>query len=103
MPIIECPECQAHVSSEAAACPRCAYPLHQPPSAKARTVQTIEKTGKQFKLAMVLFTLLWIVGAVTCAAGVSSHSSAQGWGVVMVVVGLLGFVVTRIRAWWAHG
>jgi len=110
MPLIPCKECANTVSSFALACPRCGYPVATDPlsPAFASRVQTIEQTGKKYKLGMMLSYLPIIVGIAaflgTIMIGRSNPSTA---GLVISGVLFFGGVIThfvfRGLAWWHHG
>jgi len=74
MALTNCPECKSEVPSEAAACPRCGYPI----KSNAAPIQANSSTGGQPKpktsnigcaglcvLAGVAFILIAIIGAFT--------------------------------------
>ena len=101
MALIKCPDCGTEVSDQAPGCPKCRRPMTQP------AVQTIEKTGKRYKLQMLLAVALIIVGPVTCMAGfggpTGEPSAAAGFGGLMFLGGLIWLFATKIWAWWHHG
>jgi hypothetical protein len=78
-------------------------------------VRTIEQTGKQWKLQMLLAALLVAAGVVTMCAGCrlafngagqqgrSSAGTAAGIGFIMIAAGLLWGIAARLLAWWYHG
>lgn len=61
--------------------------------------QTVEQTGKVWKLQMVLSVLAAIIGTV---GAVGTTGDKSGF-VVLLVVGLVWFVFARVMAWWFHG
>ncbi len=74
--------------------------------AESRQVVTIQKTGKRLKGRLVISFLLVLVGAIM--AGVSWPSDSEpsvptfAIGILLVVIGALGYLLTRIAIWWHH-
>lgn len=128
MAMVQCPECGTSVGSAAAACPQCAYPISQSglragklqPVATGRVV-TVEKTGKDIKLQMLLAKLLATVSALALLVGVGmfvvalnakdgiNHESQIAGGLLLALGGLLGVVLGIIlkwyvgaKRWWRH-
>jgi len=84
--LIQCPACQADVSALAPACPRCGHPV---------AAQTIEATGKRWKLQRLL----------ACAGiGIGICLMAEYWdaGVIVVLIATAGYIHARIATWWHH-
>ncbi len=90
MPLTNCPDCGAQVSSQAPACASCGCPITAP------RVMTIEKTGKKLKAAQIVAVLISLAGLATCCGG-SEH------GAIGFVLGIVVFIVVKILAWWKHG
>ena len=59
-------------------------------------VQTIEKTGKDWKVAQAVGAVAMLLGLPTCV--VSGDA-----GAVVMLLGLATFIVGRVGAWWFHG
>lgn len=57
----------------------------------------IEQTSKIYKLLTVVFFLMIVVGIVAAIA------ESPVFGPSMLLIGLVGFLVTRFLAWWNHG
>lgn len=110
MALIPCRECGNAVSSLAQACPHCGYPVATDPLSPSYSgrVQTIEQTGKKYKLGMLLSYMPIFMGIcgfmLTIMLGRSSPSTI---GLVLSAVFFFGGVVThfvfRGLAWWHHG
>ena len=81
-------------------------------------IRTIEKTGKIWKLHMLVAAALVLVGVVTMCAGCSmvlSGSAGQGGaaagvlggsfsiGFLMIMAGFVWGIVAWFMAWWHHG
>lgn len=75
-------------------------------------VQTIEKTGKKWKLMMLISGLVAVAAcplSMILAPFVESTFGATAAMVVMItlnlafIVAVLVFIVAKIEAWWHHG
>ncbi len=106
MALINCPDCGQPVSDQASACPKCARPLGQSVASLGRgPVQTVEQTGKKWKMAMAVSGGFIVVGGVMFGA---SYKNGQSGGVgavgaVLLALGLVGYLIARLGAWWQHG
>lgn len=100
MALIRCSECGKDVSSLAAACPHCGNPVAESAAAKASgtAVVTTQQTARKFKMHMA-------IGVALCAIGVVFMVSESGkaHGLIAFVIGLLWYLVARVRAWWSNG
>ncbi len=114
MPLMACPDCGQDVSDLAAACPRCARPIaalqpkpekwerYVPPRqevvapAPQRPV-LIEKTGKQWKGAQLVFGTVLAFGIIGMVGGGGTGTTA------LLTIGVIGSIGARIGAWWHHG
>lgn len=69
MALIQCPECGTEVSSEAAACPKCGYPLKSKPSGGINMKDPVHFIG----VVLLVFILLLIIGVwiAQCNEGLS--------------------------------
>lgn len=102
MALVRCFECGREVSSYAASCPHCGCPVPR----LENEVQTIQKTSKRIKAILVITFLSMVVGC----SGMLIHDSKQHgpddsalvWTLTMLV-GAVGFVVTKFAQWWEHG
>ena len=107
MALINCPECNQEVSSLASECPKCAYPISGGGSTQASggRVQTIEKTGKKYKLQKMLSSILIIAGVIAIALAASGigqvGSLSYYW--LMLVIGIVWYAITSFCSWWHHG
>ncbi len=84
-------------------------------SRRSKRAVTTQRTGKLWKGAQLLASLLVIGGVVTAVASASSINEAQAEGItpdatpafaIGVVVGVGGlflFILARVGAWWFHG
>jgi hypothetical protein len=69
---------------------------------------TIEKTGKWLKAQLVLSFLLLLAGVITIIVKAQELPSSEpdrsmAYGPLMVVVGILWWIMTKVRVWWQHG
>ena len=98
MALIKCPECGSQVSSKAALCPRCAYPIDKP-------VQTVEQTSKSLKLSFLMSTLMIAVSfMVVCIGwlGDGINDSNTIIGAIGMLIGLLWHLIVKFEIWWNH-
>ena len=108
MALINCPECQKEVSTSAASCPHCGAPIANATEAKRAGAQltTTQLTSKKFKGQQVISVLMIIIGGVWLFTVLSQDpvpESGIGTPTLILTVGLIWFVVVRIRSWWHHG
>ncbi len=99
MALINCPECDKKISDAAAACPECAYPINGKQSGKR--VQTIEQTGKQWKLGQLGGGLMIIFGIFSFMVNAGS-SEPSSTGALLLFFGLIVYVGSKFGAWWHH-
>jgi hypothetical protein len=66
-----------------------------------RHVQTIEKTGKQYKAMMAVGVLLILIGGGMIGVGISTGQHSNG--LALLVGGFALYLLARIAAWWNHG
>lgn len=99
--LIICRECNREISSMAGACPGCGAPVG--PAMSIRTpVQTIEKTSKNLKAAVVLFGCL---AAFSCVGIVGSAKEDPAMARVFAYLfwfALAGYGFTKFRIYWHH-
>ena len=103
MALIKCPECNTEVSDQADACPKCAYPIS---GGRHRPVQTVEQTGKKFKLQLLISVLMIATALVIIITQISRGQSSEGivvFAPLLLLIGLIWFIVIRFFAWWSHG
>ena len=107
MAVMICPDCGGTVSPAAEACPHCGRPSK---SARhdvvaGRQVVTIERTAKRYKGWLALFTLLFLACAVMVVAAANDAGANSGMlilGILGLLVGGLGALLTRLVIWWHH-
>ena len=90
MALVNCPECQAEVSSTALKCPKCGFALRKPKRGLL---------GKLFKWTFILFNvlmILWLVGyfgTVGEIVGSSTSDAEQAGAAVGATIGT-GMILT---------
>lgn len=90
MALITCPDCGSDVSDAAPACPHCGHPVR---------AQVIESTGKPYKAMKAVAVALFFIGALIWMAS----PGTGGWGVAVLVMGVVLYIGGRFGAWWNHG
>ena len=102
-------ECGIEVSDKAEKCPKCAYPINT--QIKEGKIQTIELTSKKYKIQLVLSVLLLSLGLFISLAAAGLAAAGGGGtlpallafiGIPSMVVGLIWYIITKIRIWWHH-
>lgn len=105
MPLITCPDCRRPISDAAPVCPGCGRPTSTGP-ASARRVQTIEATGKIWKLLQLIGGggLCWVVASAIMEYNNRLPATGEKIG-GLVLGGLASFMLyltARMGAWWFH-
>lgn len=94
MALIDCPECGREVSSSAATCPECAYPLTTSPGITARTVLAEPPRDPWWKVFMPLAARIF-VGMILIGVGMDE-------GEITGIIGGLIIGGSAIPAWYRH-
>lgn len=103
MALITCSDCGASVSDRAPACPKCGAPIAAGGPGRASTPVVTELTSKRLKLQTLLAAATIVIGFVVIMNTSASSSVASSViGTLMLLVGLVWLVITRIRIWWNH-
>ena len=90
---VKCTDCGSQVSANAWTCWKCGAPVlseEQPP------VVTTQQTGRGAKANLAIAAILMLLGIGSWVAG------NPFWGVGLVGLGLIWWLVTRIYAWWRY-
>lgn len=94
-----CPSCGNAIAPDAASCSRCGVQLRP-----AHVVT--ERTSKQLKLQHLFACLAFVFGfavvTIDCGVSASEGSEMSPASIVLFVVGLAFYVVSRVRIWWHH-
>lgn len=94
-----CKDCGGRVSATAPACPHCGRP-----QGKRRT-QTVELTGKPWKLLTALASLSLFASTAALLANqwrVIPDSQTTTVAAAAIAVSLLVLLIARVGAWWFH-
>ena len=106
MPLINCSDCGNEVSDKAPTCPKCGAPIAilKEQAATGTNIKTIQETSKRLKFHILISVFLIIVGAVWLIVDVNSPygTGASPVSILLTVVGLFWYFVTRFRIWWHH-
>lgn len=96
MPLIKCPECGAEISDQAQSCPHCGNPIKP---------VVIEQTGKKWKLAKVITSLVFWTGVILILVGAGNgglNNPLTGLGITLAFLGFLSVLVVKFGSWWSH-
>lgn len=98
MALTICPDCEGKVSQSAKACPHCGCPMF---------AMTVEQTGKDWKIVMIVAGVMMGVGFVALPIlrllGVSGNEWPWILSVAVIVLGFGLYYFARIGSWWHHG
>jgi hypothetical protein len=115
---VVCTECWQRLKTETGVEPRPQPPPPQyapvqlastqyvaPIPVRPPAVQTVEQTGKKWKLQILLASALSMLGALVLFTSFGSENpgAGAGLGCLALTIGLFWFVIVRIMAWWHHG
>ena len=106
MALIKCSECSASVSDKASSCPHCGAPIAAEQVVTASNLVTTQVTAKKFKMHTLLSVLVIIVGTGMIMVNVGENAGPDanpGPGLLVTLIGIVWFLVTRFRTWWHHG
>jgi hypothetical protein len=95
MTMIQCPECHREISNKAPACPGCGVII-------TNRAVTVEKTRKKFKWHLFLAQwLMWggLLGAFLVA---EAHPNGIAFPYLAILLGVVVYLITKIRIWWYH-
>ena len=95
MAIIKCGECGTKISDKAKVCIKCGNPISN------KKIYTTQETGKKLKLSKLISIILVIVGIVitTNSDGLSSNNVM---GITITLIGIMGYIISRVLIWWRH-
>jgi len=100
MALINCPECDASVSSSAAACPACAFPIYAPagtPLVRKPTPIGVRRPEPTGAAAVALNTVKAIAGRLVL--GAAFFWSGVAWEAPPVIIGALVVVGSCVPLW----
>ncbi len=105
MALIKCGECGKEISDKAPACPGCGNPIHGGGQTKEKVV-VIEQTSKTWKALQLIFGFMFWAGlfmVLSHAGGVYADDlEAKRVGNIFVGLGMIGWIVGSLGAWWNH-
>lgn len=84
-------------------CPQCGAPISG--AAISAPLTTVQETSKQLKLHIILSALLFWGGLLWFFVAASGHQPGQEvspWPALSLFVGMVWYLVTKIRIWWHH-
>lgn len=99
MALMNCPACNKRMSNQATECPHCQFAL----SGDDRSDQELgrrkrERTRKQLQMHSLVSMVFFTLGAILFYHGTQVPDSWQGpWGKTILAVGIVLYLVTRIR------
>ena len=108
MALINCPECNNQVSTNATSCPKCGAPIVEANSEKAAGARliTTQETSKKFKLQIIVSAVMFWGGLISIfsKAGNPDRVAVEGinYPVLFVSLGFVWYIVTKLRVWWHH-
>jgi hypothetical protein len=105
MALINCAECTKEYSDKAGACPGCGCPTES----WTGPVQTIQATGKDWKIVQLIGGILIVVSFATCGSGayefhdLAARDALIAKGMLAFLFGVVVYVAGRVGGWWCHG
>lgn len=108
MALTKCSECGREISDKAPACPSCGNPINKQDQAQQgqQKVVVIEQTSKTWKAIQLIFGLLFWVGIFMAFSHLGSKNEADietmAMGNFFIGLGLIGWIVGKLGAWWNH-
>lgn len=103
MALVKCPECGTQVSTAASACPKCGAPIAT--SGIGTPLSTIQQTSKRLKVHIIFSSLAFWFGLIWLLIAINSDSptpSTSPIPVLLIIIGLVWFLITKLRIWWHH-
>lgn len=114
--LVMCPDCGVLVSRHAESCPQCGRPRTAAAAAAdaaerhSKSVQTIEATGKKWKLLQALGIVLMLAGALALLGALFAPVFAPSLtllagiiGGIALALGVPLLIAGRAGGWWFHG
>lgn len=109
MALISCPECNAEISNQANACPKCAYPIKNS-SAKVKVTE-VQFTKKKLKIHRTIALTMFYLGLFSLP--LMSILKGNGYGDsyfilllsilwIILPISIIYLLILRILIWWNH-
>jgi len=92
MAIIKCEECGASISDKAGSCIHCGNPVG------TKSATTIEQTGKQYKLEILIGVVTMLIGLI-----IAYMMDEHFIGGIIGLIGCAAYLHGKLGAWWGHG
>lgn len=103
MALVKCPECSTQVSTAASACPKCGAPIATP--GIGTPLSTIQQTSKRLKVHIIFSSLAFWIGLIWLLIVINSDNpppNSSPIPVLLILIGLVWFLITKFRIWWHH-
>ncbi len=103
MALIKCTECGNQVSTTATACPKCGAPVGS--EGIGTPLTTTQLTSKRLKVHIIFSALAFWIGliwGIFGSAADQSNPSPSPVAVILIMVGSVWYIITKIRIWWHH-
>jgi len=101
MVLINCPECSNQVSTAAASCPKCGAPIAS--QSIGTPLATIQQTSKQLKVHIIFSSLAFWIGLFWFIFALASEQQTSSIiAIILLIVGMVWYLATKIRIWWHH-
>lgn len=104
MALSNCQECGNEVSTFAASCPRCGAPVAA--QGAGTPLSTIQLTSKRLKVHMIVSALAFWIGliwyVIPVVQGRDPDPSRNPVAVILLVIGIAWYIITKLRIWWHH-
>ncbi len=110
MALTKCSECGGQVSSKATTCPHCGSPVAAAAVEAEHAgapLTTVQETSKKLKMHIIIASVVFWAGVlwiVVIWEDLTTDVGAPGASIpiIMTLVGLVWYIVTRARIWWYH-
>lgn len=96
MSLIDCFECGNKISDSAISCPKCgAANYSRENNDLEKTYSTIQFTSKKLKL-------MELISIALCMIGLAGIIIDIEFSVIILLIGIIWLIITRINIWWHH-
>ncbi len=108
MALINCPECNNQVSNTAESCPHCGAPIAGAKEglAAGAPIKTVQETSKKLKLQILISSIMFWVGIIWLFIEINNVKINGGEPSqtpnFLLLIGIIWYVVTKVRVWWHH-